>query len=458
MKYDENENTVFPEEILTEEERRELRRERRRKNQLIARASSILCLLLIIAGIVAGTSFLKVKINSSKAAKEEALSQEQVIAQEEVPLQTEDFSKEPEAIADEEEQQPDEKEVLDEVVEAVISEMTLEEKVAGIFMVCPEDITGVDVAVQAGEGTKKALEQYPVGGLIYFGKNIKSSEQIKEMIRNTVSYAKYPIFIAVDEEGGDVARLAKGLNLNNPGPMSEIGATNDPTKAKEAMVQISSYLKEYGVNLDLAPVADILDENGVGPIKNRSFGKDPVLVSNMVVAALEGLEENGITGCVKHFPGFGEAIEDTHEKMSVINRSKEELYAKELLPFVAAIEAGAEMIMVGHTSYPQISGDNTPATLSKEIISELLREELGYNGVVITDAMNMAAISEYYSSDEAAVKALKAGADMLLMPEDFETAYRGVLDAVAEGTISEERIDDCLKRIYRIKYKDSVGN
>ena len=140
-----------------------------------------------------------------------------------------------------------------------------------------------------------------------------------------------------------------------------------------------------------------------------------------------------------------------------MDKSLEELKQTELVPFISAIENGANMIMVGHISLPQVVGDNTPATMSKEVISDLLRSELGFNGVVITDAMNMGAITEYYASDEAAIRALKAGADMVLMPEDFETAYKGVIDAVKDGTISEDRINDSLKRVYRIKYADSVG-
>ena len=473
MSYDEREESVFLQESISLEGKRELRRQRRRKNQLIARIFMVVFLLLLLTGIVIGVSFLGKKINDSQEVTgtegtelllteeteagyieqaEESLGE---TASEDAVGATEEESAAEESI-EETIEQADESEALELAIETLISEMTLEEKVAGIFLVCPEDITGVNTAVQAGEGTKKALEEYPVGGIVYYGKNIKSQEQIKEMIANSVSYSKYPLFISVDEEGGEVARFANGLKLENPGHMNTIGKTKDPQKAKEAMTQIGSYLKEYGVNLNFAPVADILREEGKGFLKNRSFSTDTSVVSDMVVSALEGLKEQKVTGCVKHFPGIGEADEDTHDQMLVINRTKEELMAKELLPFMAAIEAGAEMIMVAHTSYPEIVGDNTPASLSKEIITEILRGELGYNGVVITDALNMAAVTEYYGADEAAIKALKAGSDMLFMPEDFELAYQGVLDAVIEGTISEERIEDGLRRIYRIKYKEPI--
>ena len=159
---------------------------------------------------------------------------------------------------------------------------------------------------------------------------------------------------------------------------------------------------------------------------------------------------------MKHFPGQGDVDADTHPAMSTTSKTIEQLRETELKPFAAGIEAGAPMIMVADIAVPSITGDNTPASLSKDVITDILREEMGYNGVVITDALNMAAITEYYDSATAAVMALKAGADMVLMPEDFEAAYQGVLDAVKEGTISEARINDSLARIYKIKYKETV--
>ena len=350
-----------------------------------------------------------------------------------------------------------EEEVLDDVVEAIISEMTLEEKVAGLFIVTPEAITGVDTAVQAGDGTKKSLETYPVGGLVYFAKNIQSEEQIKKMIENSVSYCKYPMFLAVDEEGGKVSRLAEKLKVDNVGDMADIGSTGDVTKAYEAMKSVGTYMSGFGFNLNFAPVADVLTNKKNTSIGDRSFGKDPTTVAGMVTSAMKGLEEAGVTACIKHFPGLGDASEDTHNGLAVIDKSLDEIKATELVPFISAIENGANMIMVGHMSLPQVVGDNTPATMSKEVISELLRSELGFNGVVITDAMNMGAITEYYSADEAAIRAFKAGADMVLMPEDFKLAYEGVIAAVKDGTISEERINNSLKRVFRIKYADSVG-
>ena len=449
-------------EVLSKEEKREQRRQRRIRNQRIALAGLLGSLLVLIAVVV--TAFFV--INKQAEIKMQQEFEEQLAQMEAEEAITEEAVEDvlaeevDEEVADAETAVPetyDDAKVLDEVVEAIIAEMTLEEKVAGLFVVTPEGITGVDTAVQAGDGTKTALEKYPVGGLVYFKKNIQSEEQIKKMIENSVSYNKYPMFIAVDEEGGKVTRLADALKLDNIGPMAEIGSTGDSNNAYEAMKTVGTYLTSHGFNLNFAPVADVLTNEDNESIGDRSFSSDPSVVAGMVTSAMNGLEEVGVTACVKHFPGLGDASEDTHNGLAVIDKSLDELKQAELVPFISAIENGANMIMVGHMSLPQVVGDNTPATMSKEVISDLLRSELGFNGVVITDAMNMGAITEYYGADEAAIRAFKAGADMVLMPEDFKLAYEGVIEAVKDGTISEERINNSLKRVFRIKYADSVG-
>ena len=445
-------------EVMSKEEKREYRRKRRIRNQRIAIASLVGSMVILIAVVAFGVVFVKKQseINRQQQVIEEQIA-EMVEMESEVVETIEETVVEEEIIEEETTTEFEDEVVLDEVIDAIISEMTLEEKVAGLFVVTPEGITGVDTAIQAGDGTKTALEKYPVGGLIYFKKNIQSEEQIKKMIESSISYCKYPMFIAVDEEGGTVARLADALKLENVGPMAEIGSTGDTNKAYEAMKTVGTYMTSYGFNLDFAPVADVLTNKDNSSIGDRSFSSDPSVVAGMVTAAVNGLEETGVTACVKHFPGLGDASEDTHNGLVVIDKSLDELKQTELVPFISAIENGANMIMVGHMALPQVTGDNTPATMSKEVISELLRSELGFNGVVITDAMNMGAITEYYGADEAAIRAFKAGADMVLMPEDFELAYEGVIEAVKDGTISEDRINNSLKRVFRIKYADSVG-
>ena len=423
-------------EQLTREEKRELRRKRRIKNLILAYMGTALTILVLVLGTVVGVRVLK---------NEEGFFS-QVEGGENGDISSDII------------EQPTKEELLNEIIDARISEMTLEEKVAGLFIVTPESITGVTTAIQAGEGTKAALEKYPVGGLIYFTKNIQSESQIKEVLANTTSYSRFPLFLAVDEEGGKVARVAEALKLENVGNMAQIGSTGDATQAYNAMQKVGNYLTEYGFNLNFAPVADVLTNSNNVSIGDRSFGNDANVVSNMVVSAVKGLQETGVTACMKHFPGLGDAGTDTHNGLAVVNKTMEELKETELVPFIAGIEAGVDMIMIGHVSLPQITGDNTPATISEEIISNLLRKELGFDGVVITDAMNMGAITKYYKAKDVATLALTAGADMILMPENFELAYKGVLEAVQNGTLSEERIDDSLTRVYRIKYADMVAD
>ena len=238
--------------------------------------------------------------------------------------------------------------------------------------------------------------------------------------------------------------------------MADIGAGGDTMAAYNAGAEIASYLYELGFNLDFAPVADVVTDASSSAIGKRSFGGDPAAVGGMVSAAVGGIQDTGVSACLKHFPGIGATAEDTHEGMATLEKTADDLRASEFLPFKAGIDAGVHCVMVSHVSAPNITGDDTPCSLSGEVITNLLRGELGYNGIVITDAMDMSAITEYYGADEAAVMALKAGADMVLMPEDFETAYEGVLAAVREGVITEDRIYESLKRIYRVKYRDRL--
>lgn len=345
---------------------------------------------------------------------------------------------------------------LDDQIAAMIKDMSIEEKAAQLFFLTPESLTGVDVATLSGDTTKQALEQYPVGGLIYFSQNILNEKQITEMIANTQSYTRIPLFIGVDEEGGTlVARIANNPNfpVTTFPDMAEIGATGDSSKAYEAGSTIGAYLKQYGFNLDFAPDADVLTNPDNTAIGKRSFGSDPSLVADMTAQEVKGLQEQGVSAVLKHFPGHGGTAEDTHHGAAVLDRSLEELRENEFLPFQSGIEAGADAVMVGHLQVPQVISNDTPASLSSEIITDILRNELKFDGVVITDSLSMEAITKYYSSEEAAVMCIQAGADMILMPEDFHSAYQGILTAIQNGSITEDRINESLTRIFRIKYR-----
>lgn len=428
-----------------QEERRELRRKRRRRNQTAAYITVILFVILLAFGIVFGVNLL-----TQTAVEQEEEQQEMVDAllgtEETIVVPTE-----PEETVVE--LTPEQK--LEQIVNAGIEVMPLEDKVAGLFIVTPEAITGVTTAVQAGDGTREALSKYAVGGIIYFTKNIKSEEQITEMLDNTALYAKYPLFLAVDEEGGKVSRVAEAGLASKVDSAAVIGQTGDANNAYNAGNTIGEYLTRLGFNLNLAPVADINNVEG-SAMGDRSYGADAATVASFVTSAMQGLEDKNVTACLKHFPGIGNTTSDTHAGMATTNRTLEEFRANEFVVFQAGIDAGANMIMVGHLSAPALTGDNTPCSVSSTVITDILRDEMNFKGVIISDALNMSAITKYYSSEQAAVMALKAGCDMILMPENFEEAYNGVLQAVQNGTISEERINDSLRRIYRIKYADKI--
>ena len=340
--------------------------------------------------------------------------------------------------------------------QALLGSMTLEQKVAQLFVVRPEALTGVGVQTAAGDATRAALEELPVGGFCYFAANLVDADQTREMLANTARYAEetsgVPPFLCVDEEGGTVSRVGgnPGFGVDNVGDMCDVGATGDTEYAREVATHIATYLDYLGFNVDFAPDADIAS-NPAGTMGRRSFGATADVVAPMVAAQVEGFASGGVLCSAKHFPGIGGAAGDSHDGRIYSERTLDELRAEELRPFEAAIAADVPFVMVGHLSLPSITGDDDPATLSHEVVTDLLRDELGYEGIIITDSMAMGAALESVSLDRLGVEPLLAGVDMVLMPEDLHAAYQGVLDAVAAGELTEERIDASVLRVLRTK-------
>ncbi len=338
-----------------------------------------------------------------------------------------------------------------------VSVMTLEQKVAQMFMVTPEAITGVDAATQAGAATESALAEYPVGGIVYFQKNLIDPDQTKTMIANTQAYSQeasgLPAFIAVDEEGGTVKRIADnpGFDIEDVGNMADTGATGDPSQAKTAAETVAAYLADLGFNLNLAPDADICGDPSTDVMALRSFGGDPQTVAEMVEAQVEGFESSGMLCSAKHFPGIGGVMGDSHKGAIVSDKTLDELRAWELVPFEAAIAADVPFVMVGHLSLPTALGTDIPASINAAVVTDLLRDELGFGGIIITDAMEMGAVGDFCTADQAGIAAIEAGVDMVLMPSDFPAAYQGVIDAVNDGRIPESRIDESTARIVKAK-------
>lgn len=341
----------------------------------------------------------------------------------------------------------------------MLRDMTLEEKICQMLFVTPEALTGYTRVTQSGDATKAAIEQWPVGGIIYFSTNLISTDQTTEMIENIQSFSQSAtgrrLFIGVDEEGGSVARAADSLGTTQFDDMSVYGEKGDTEEAYNIGATQAKDLTALGFNVNFSPVADVLTNEDNTVVKDRSFGSDPDLVSSMVSQVVKGLTDGGMLCAPKHFPGHGSTGGDTHDGFASSDRTLEELEACDFKPFEAAIEAGAPMIMVGHMTMTAIDPDH-PASLSETIVTGLLRDELGYDGIIITDALNMGAISENYTNAEAAVKAVSAGCDILLCVSNISSVVDALTEAVSDGTISEERIDESVTRILQAKLRYGI--
>lgn len=346
---------------------------------------------------------------------------------------------------------------LDAQAAELAAGMTLEDKIAQMFIITPEALTGFSSVTAAGDTTKESYNNRPVGGIVYLSGNLLDKEQTQTMLANMKAIAVERTglvpFLCVDEEGGSVARVAgnSAFGVTDVGDMSAIGETGDAQNAYNAGSVIGTYLKELGFNVDFAPVADVLTNPANTVIGNRAFSGESQVVAEMVSGYLQGMSTVGIYGTAKHFPGHGGTSGDSHNGPVSTERTLEELMAEELVPFQSAIDVGVSFVMVGHISVPNVTGDDIPATISKTLVTDVLRTQMGYNGIIITDGMNMGAITNAYNSDAAAVAAIAAGADIVLMPADYQTAYDGVLAAVGDGRITEERINESVVRIIKVK-------
>lgn len=344
-----------------------------------------------------------------------------------------------------------------DAVEAKLATMTLREKVGQLFWVRPETL---DFSLNPEKKTltqtmRQNLEQYPVGGIAVFKKNIQDENQLSSLIADFQSASKIPMIVAVDEEGGAVARLANHEAFSLPKYTStrDIGKTGDPERARQMGRTIGGYLRFYGFNLNFAPVADV-DSNPANPvIGRRAYSTDAQQTAQMVAAAVEGFHEAGILCTVKHFPGHGDTGQDSHYGTATSYKTWEEMKAMEMLPFEAGIAAGADVVMTAHITTPNATTDGLPASLSYTMITERLRGELGFQGVIVTDALEMNAIKNHFTPAESAVAALRAGVDVLLMPSDLRAAFDGVVQAVEDGTLSEERLNESVRRILTLKQK-----
>ena len=334
-------------------------------------------------------------------------------------------------------------ETIEDKVKLKMSSMTLDEKIAQMLVISYLSDTVDDTL-------EYILETYKPSGFILMSENYSTFDNTKQLIDDIKSYSDIPMIIATDEEGGNVQRL-KLLTDVEPTDlpyMYDVGKTEDTSYAKDVAKVLAEELRTLGINVTFAPDTDIWTNPENTVIGKRSFGNDSDTVSTMSIAFNQGLEKNGIIGCFKHFPGHGDTFVDSHKELPVVNKTYDNLKKLELIPFQDAINNGAKMIMVGHIAFPNITGDNTPSSLSKKIITDILKDDMHYDGLIITDALDMKALKDNYTDEEIVTKAINAGVDLLLMPNETSQTIEYIRD-----NISEDRIDESVKKILLFKYK-----
>lgn len=336
-----------------------------------------------------------------------------------------------------------------DAAEQIVADMTLREEVGQLFIVRPDALDSTAYSVTAlTDAMTAALADYPVGGIAMFSQNIESPEQITAFNEALQAASRIPLFIAVDEEGGLVARLAnhRAFDLTK---FKSAASISEEAAALTMGSTIGGYLKEYGFNMNFAPVADVNTNPDNPVIGTRSFSSDAETTALMAGAMADGLRQQEIIPVFKHFPGHGDTMEDSHNEVAVSSKTAEEMENCEWLPFLNA--GSGDCVMVGHIAVPEITGDLTPATMSRQIVTGILKGQLGFEGLVITDSLEMGAITNNYTPGEAALGALEAGCDILLMPDSLQEAFDAVVAAVESGSFSEERLDETVKRILRFK-------
>lgn len=332
---------------------------------------------------------------------------------------------------------------LEDEIDSMMDQMTIEEKIAQMLVVYYSS----DVV---DDNLKERLQTTSFGGIILMQPNITTYEKTKKFVDDLKANSKIPLIISVDQEGGSVQRLQylEDIEATYIPYMSDLAKANDEDLTYQVGKVMAEELRTLGINVVYAPVADINSNPNNPVIGKRSFGDNSDIVSRMSMILANGLEDNGVIATYKHFPGHGDTDTDSHYSLPVINKSYDELKNLELIPFENAIKNGAKLIMIGHIALPNITGDSTPASLSKKIITDILKNDMGYDGLVITDALNMGALTNDYTNEEIYTKAIEAGVDLLLMPGSMEETIN-----IIKRNISEERINESVKKILTFKYK-----
>ena len=352
--------------------------------------------------------------------------------------------------------QPPETVSAQERAGSLLASMSRTEKIYQLFIVRPETLT--EDKTQAVEGLSDILDAQSVGGIVLFSGNVENPEQCTALIASFQSASPLPLFVAVDEEGGSVSRLASNpaMGMTRFPSMGEVGQSRSREDAYQVGLTIGGEIRALGFNLDFAPVADVNSNPDNPVIGSRAFSDDPEVAADLVSGCVWGFYDAQVISCLKHFPGHGDTAADTHLGYAETGKTLGELEETELLPFRAGLQAGCPMVMVGHIACPKVTGDTAPASLSPRLVQGLLREELGFQGVVVTDAMEMGAITEAYPAGEAAVLALEAGCDLILLPENLPEAAGALEEALDSGRLTEARLDESVRRILELKLQYGI--
>ncbi|MBP3755285.1 MAG: glycoside hydrolase family 3 [Lachnospiraceae bacterium] len=334
-------------------------------------------------------------------------------------------------------------------IDTIIASMSLHEKICQMIIVTPAVLTGSS-KVTSADSMQIPLGNYPVGGLILDKSNIVSGAQLSGMISQAQGYMTIPLIVTLDEEGGRVTRLMGTVGTTPVGPMYSYHELGPEVASFNAMT-IGNDIRRFGFNMDLAPVADVWSNPNNTVIGDRAYSTDFDEASTLVSAAVTGFHMSGVACCIKHFPGHGDTSADSHYGSVYVYKTLDEMRTNEFKPFISGINSGADAVMIGHLIVADQG--NVPALFSYPLITGVLRHELGFNGVVISDSLQMKAMTDHYGAADIPVMAVVAGCDILLMPTDLEVTVSSLEAAVQNGVISEERINESVRRILILKKK-----
>ena len=341
----------------------------------------------------------------------------------------------------------------DAYIESRISGMSLEEKVTQLLVVALVSSDTGGPLTELDPLTERRLEQLQPGGVVLYGGNVRSVPQLTGLISGVQATARIPLFVAVDEEGGLVSRLRHlGPDVATHLPTAAtFGAAGDPLLSYRAGRALGTELRALGFNLNFAPVVDVATPEDNRFLDSRTYSGDPQVVSRLATAFLRGLQNRGVSAAVKHFPGHGGAVDDSHYTTAAVDASAERLEELDWPPFRAAARAGVDAFMVAHVAVPALTGDATPASVAPAVLDGAAREEIGFDGLLISDSVTMGGLSDVLGDRSAAVAVVAAGGDIVLTPARPERARDALLEAVRDGRIPESRVDASVRRILRVK-------